>query len=85
MANPHKKWPENVQGDFFVDNACISCGFCWREAPDIFASHPIDTYAYVQRQPQDEAEKIAVQIILDTCPVQAIGKVLTAGAEYSRN
>ena len=28
MANPKKRVPENVPGDFFVDSTCIDCDAC---------------------------------------------------------
>lgn len=73
MADSNKKRSENVAGRFFVDDQCISCGACWREAPDFFKSHEVHTFAYVQRQPQTEAEVRACNTALNICPVEAIG------------
>jgi ferredoxin len=28
MANPGRRVPENVPGDFFVDSTCIDCDAC---------------------------------------------------------
>ena len=28
MANPKKRVPQNVPGDFFVDSTCIDCDAC---------------------------------------------------------
>ena len=33
MANPRKRVPENVPGDFFVDSTCIDCDACRPECP----------------------------------------------------
>ena len=33
MANPKKRVPENVPGDFFVDSTCIDCDACRQIAP----------------------------------------------------
>ena len=37
MANPKKRLPENVPGDFFVDSTCIDCDTCRQIAPAVFA------------------------------------------------
>ena len=37
MANPKKRLPENVPGDFFVDSTCIDCDTCRQIAPQVFA------------------------------------------------
>src|SRR6185437_12122643 len=36
MANPKKRVPENVAGDFFVDSTCIDCNTCRQIAPAVF-------------------------------------------------
>ena len=36
MANPKKRVPENVPGDFFVDSTCIDCDTCRQIAPAVF-------------------------------------------------
>lgn len=36
MANPRKRVPENVAGDFFVDSTCIGCDACRQIAPSVF-------------------------------------------------
>jgi hypothetical protein len=36
MANPKKRVPENVPGDFFVDSTCIDCDACRQIAPSVF-------------------------------------------------
>ena len=36
MANPKKRVPENVPGDFFVDSTCIDCDACRQIAPTVF-------------------------------------------------
>jgi hypothetical protein len=36
MANPKKRVPENVPGDFFVDSTCIDCDTCRQIAPQVF-------------------------------------------------
>lgn len=74
MANVAKKRQENVAGEFFVDEQCISCGACWAAAPEFFFSHPIHTYAFVYKQPTDTVKQKLCQSVLEICPVEAIGK-----------
>ena len=40
MANPKKRVPENVPGDFFVDSTCIDCDACRQIAPTVFGEAP---------------------------------------------
>jgi hypothetical protein len=35
MANPKKRVPENVSGDFFVDTTCIDCDTCRQIGPQV--------------------------------------------------
>ena len=44
MANPKKRVPENVPGDFFVDSTCIDCDACRQIAPSVFGE-AAETYA----------------------------------------
>ena len=50
MANFHKRVPENVPGEFFVDITCIDCDTCRQLAPATFGE--TGAYAYVYAQPQ---------------------------------
>ncbi|MFP4372220.1 MAG: ferredoxin, partial [Halanaerobium sp.] len=43
---------------------------CVSEAPDNFE---MDEYAYVYKQPENEAEREACESALEACPVDAIG------------
>lgn len=71
MANPENRVSENVAGDYYVDDQCIACGICVGEAPDNFEMG--GDYAYVSKQPENEAEKTACENALAACPVDAIG------------
>ena len=44
MANPKKRVPENVPGDFFVDSTCIDCDACRQIAPTVFAEAAATSY-----------------------------------------
>ena len=70
MADKSDKVADNVDGTWYVDNNCISCGLCVSEAPEVFKLND-DEVAYVFKQaPADDA---AAQTAMDGCPVEAIG------------
>jgi ferredoxin len=71
MANPENRVSENVAGEYYVDDQCIACGICVGEAPDNFEMGA--DYAYVSKQPENEAEETACDSALAACPVDAIG------------
>ena len=73
MANPKKRLPENVAGDFFVDATCINCDTCRQIAPASFEE--ARDYAYVYQQPHDRAERrLAIRALL-SCPTGSIGSL----------
>jgi glyoxylase-like metal-dependent hydrolase (beta-lactamase superfamily II)/ferredoxin len=71
MANFNRSVPENVPGEFFVDQTCIDCDVCRQIAPLVFGE-AAET-AYVQRQPADERERRAALQALVSCPTGSIG------------
>jgi glyoxylase-like metal-dependent hydrolase (beta-lactamase superfamily II)/ferredoxin len=71
MANPNKRVPENVPGDFFVDETCIDCDACRQIAPSVFGEAR-DT-SFVRAQPTNSTERrFALQALL-ACPTGSIG------------
>src|SRR5881227_3382702 len=71
MANPRKRVPENVPGDFFVDSTCIDCDACRQIAPAVFAE-AAET-SYVHTQPVSAGDRrIALRALL-ACPTGSIG------------
>src|SRR5919198_6498559 len=71
MANPKKRVPENVPGDFFVDSTCIDCDACRQIAPETFTE---DTdYSIVHHQPQTDKEVRRAMMALVACPTASIG------------
>jgi glyoxylase-like metal-dependent hydrolase (beta-lactamase superfamily II)/ferredoxin len=71
MANFHKRVPENVPGEFFVDVTCIDCDTCRQLAPATFGE--TGAYAYVYAQPQTvDATRQALRALL-ACPTGSIG------------
>ena len=73
MAEKENKYPQNVEGPYYVDESCIVCGICVSQAPDNFRFAEGDKYAYVHKQPTDEEQKEQAEEALEACPVDAIG------------
>ncbi|HYO63241.1 MAG TPA: MBL fold metallo-hydrolase [Pyrinomonadaceae bacterium] len=71
MANPAKRLPENVAGDFFVDASCIDCDACRQIAPETFRDHGDQSSVY--RQPETEEEVRRALMALVACPTGSIG------------
>src|SRR5207237_7706778 len=70
MANPKKRVPENIPGDFFVDSTCIDCD-AWRQiAPTVFGE-AAET-SFVKAQPSAADRRQALRALL-ACPTGSIG------------
>ena len=74
MADPTKKWPDNVPGKYFVDELCIDCDACRAEAPANYTRNNEHGFSYVFKQPTTPEEEAKCQTALEACPVEAIGK-----------
>ena len=66
MASPKKRRPENVAGDFFVDETCIDCDTCRWMAPLTFDE--AGDASRVFAQPGTPAEVEAALQALVACP-----------------
>jgi ferredoxin len=73
MANKSDKWKENVNGKFYVDQACISCDACVCAAPTNFKMDDENGHAFVTKQPATPEEEEACREAMEGCPVEAIG------------
>jgi glyoxylase-like metal-dependent hydrolase (beta-lactamase superfamily II)/ferredoxin len=71
MANPSRRLPQNVAGDFFVDDSCIDCDACRQIAPATFRDHGDASSVY--RQPGTDAEVLRALMALTACPTSSIG------------
>jgi glyoxylase-like metal-dependent hydrolase (beta-lactamase superfamily II)/ferredoxin len=79
MADPNKRLPNNVPGDFFVDTTCINCDTCRQLAPTSFGeAHDL---SFVKAQPVDTDEKRLATRALLACPTGSIG---TAGKNTAK-
>jgi ferredoxin len=73
MADRNKKWPDNFPGHFYVDDQCIACDACVKEAPSFFEMNIDEGHAFVKRQPQTPEEYKNCEEALNSCPVDSIG------------
>lgn len=73
MADAANKYPENVNGKYYVDNQCIDCDLCRETAPDNFKRNEDGGYSYVFKQPESPDEEGRCKEAKEGCPVEAIG------------
>jgi glyoxylase-like metal-dependent hydrolase (beta-lactamase superfamily II) len=78
VANVTRRLPENVPGDFYVDETCIDCDTCRRIEPSVFVEG--SSFSYVGRQPESESERARSLMALVACPTGSIGTVSRADA-----
>jgi glyoxylase-like metal-dependent hydrolase (beta-lactamase superfamily II)/ferredoxin len=71
MANIARRLPENIAGDFYVDDTCIDCDACRQIAPTVFRDHGDQSSVY--HQPETEEEIKAALMSLVACPTGSIG------------
>lgn len=62
--------PENVPGNFFVDDTCIDCDTCRWMSPTIFSR--LSSQSIVHKQPRADSEAIAVVRAALACPTGSI-------------
>lgn len=73
MAEASNKVADNVEGEYYVDEQCISCEVCVSIAPDNMKMKDDGSYAFVYKQPENDEEKEACEQAIQSCPVDAIG------------
>ncbi|CAM8965751.1 unnamed protein product [Rhodiola kirilowii] len=61
---------QNVDGDLFVDNACIDCDTCRWMAPSVFSR--VDGMAAVSKQPESKEDQLSALQALISCPTSSI-------------
>ena len=72
MANVNLKRKQNIQGNFYVDSTCISCGACWWIAPKTFKKSD-DTLSMTYSQPEKTIDIHEAYRALYSCPTHSIG------------
>ena len=73
MAHPTQRRPQNVEGDFYVDQTCIDCDTCRWMAPHIFSRQA--GLSAVHHQPETSTERLQAMQALLSCPTASIGTV----------
>ncbi len=73
MAELSERFDDNVPGPYYVDATCIVCGACEGAAPDNIRLSDDGSHDVVYKQPENDAERQALQDAIDGCPVGAIG------------
>ncbi|HEX8189410.1 MAG TPA: MBL fold metallo-hydrolase, partial [Pyrinomonadaceae bacterium] len=66
-----RRLPENVPGDFYVDESCIDCDACRQIAPGVFRDHGDQSSVY--RQPRSGEEVLSALKAVVACPTSSIG------------
>jgi ferredoxin len=73
MADKKSRFSQNVHGKYYVDDSCIACDACVREADRFFAMNDDEGHAYVKSQPVTPEDIAEAENALVACPVEAIG------------
>jgi len=73
VAELAKRLPDNVPGDFYVDETCIDCDACRIFAPTVFSD--TGDQSTVFHQPATDDELLAAQKALISCPTASIGSI----------
>jgi len=71
VASVGQRLPDNVPGDFYVDDTCIDCDACRIFAPTVFSD--TGDQSAVFHQPATDDELLAAQRALISCPTASIG------------
>src|SRR4029078_6280354 len=73
MADAANKYPENVEGKFYVDDQCIDCDLCRETAPANLRRNDEGGHSYVYKQSESPEEEALCKEAMEGCPVEAIG------------
>ncbi|MBC7911329.1 MAG: MBL fold metallo-hydrolase, partial [Pyrinomonadaceae bacterium] len=71
MASIARRLPQNIAGDFFVDDTCIDCDACRQLAPATFRDHGDQSSVYHQPETQEETHLALLSLV--ACPTGSIG------------
>ena len=73
MARIERRLPQNVEGEFYVDDTCIDCDACRQIAPETFRDH--GDQSSVGRQPDTPEDIHRALMALVACPTASIGTI----------
>ena len=68
MADVANKYPENVEGQFYVDDQCIDCDLCRETAPANFKRNDDGGHSFVYKQPESPEEEALCKEAMEGCP-----------------
>jgi glyoxylase-like metal-dependent hydrolase (beta-lactamase superfamily II)/ferredoxin len=71
MAKFSRRLPQNVPGDFYVDDTCIDCDACRQIAPATFRDHGDQSSVFHQPETEDEIKLALMSLV--ACPTASIG------------
>ena len=71
MAQIERRLPENVAGEFFVDESCIDCDACRQIAPDTFRDHGGQSSVFEQPRTPEASDRALMALV--ACPTASIG------------
>src|SRR6202167_4557412 len=71
MAQTERRLPENIEGEFYVDESCIDCDACRQIAPASFRDHGGQSSVY--QQPQNPGEQHRAFMALVASRTASIG------------
>lgn len=71
MADPARRLPQNIAGDFFVDATCIDCDACRQIAPATFRDHGDQSSVFHQPETAEETRRALMALV--ACPTGSIG------------
>lgn len=74
MADAANKYPQNVDGAYYVDDQCIDCDLCRETAHANFKRDDDGGHSYLYKQPENDDERALCEEALAGCPVEAIGR-----------
>lgn len=72
MARPDRRHPGNVDGPWYVDDACIDCDLARRQAPELIRREGRNSV--VVRQPETPDEVAAMWRAAVGCPTASVGQ-----------
>jgi glyoxylase-like metal-dependent hydrolase (beta-lactamase superfamily II)/ferredoxin len=73
MAQLEHRLPQNVEGDFYVDDSCIDCDACRQLAPATFRDHGDQSSVWSQPSTSEQVELALMALV--ACPTASIGTV----------
>ena len=68
----NERWPDNVEGKYYVDETCLDCDLCRETAPKNFSRNNEEGYSYISKQPENREEEGMIQDAIEGCPCESI-------------